>query len=91
MEKLTKELKTLIDKQVELRVREIKGNVKEYKDFLEGFKETLDRFEIDGKTLLEDMKENGLSLNQAESEGFLRAVITIKNTLIDDMKYINAT
>ena len=35
------------------------------------------------------MKENKLALNQAESEKFLRAIITIKNALTDDLNYFS--
>lgn len=91
MEELAEKLKNLIDAEASKKVREIKGDVEDYKNFIDGFIETLYHFENNGREMLEDCKSDKLKFSEAEAEGFLRAVITIKNQFKQDVKYVNAT
>ena len=91
MKELTEKLKNLIEVEASKKVREIKGSVEDYKDFINGFIETLEEFETNGRDMLEDCKSDKLKFSEAEAEGFLRAVITIKNQFKHDLKYVNAT
>lgn len=87
MKELTKKLQQFIDKEVEIKVLEIKGNAKDYKDFINDFTETLNHLERSGRDLIEDCKSDKLKFSEAEAEGFLRAIITVKNQFQNDFKY----
>jgi len=89
MKELTKRLEAFIDDEVSRRVKEIKGSVENYKDFTEEFIRTLDQFEHNGRELLRDCKSDELKFSEAEAEGFLRAVITIRNEFKEELKHIN--
>ena len=91
MEELAEKLKKLIGAEVSKKVRDIKGSVEHYENFIDEFIETLEDFESNGRDMLEDCKSNKLKFSEAEAEGFLRAVITIKNHFKQNAQYLNAT
>ena len=65
----------------------MKGNVVDYHFFIENFGDTLNHLEKNGRELLEDCKTDKLKFSEAEAEGYLRAIITIKNQFKDDIEY----
>lgn len=86
---LTEELQKLIDKRADEKVAEIKGNIQEYKDWVDGLNETLSFMEQNAKDIIKDSKEEGLTVNSIEAEGFLRGIITVKNQIESDKRWIS--
>jgi len=86
---LTEELQKLIDKRADKKVAEIKGNIQEYKDWVDGLDETLSFMLQNAKDMIKDSKEEGLTVNAIEAEGFLRGVITVKNQIDSDKRWIS--
>ena len=86
---LTEELQKLIDKRANEKVAEIKGNIQEYKDWVEGLDETISSMIKDTKDMIKDSKKEGLTVNGIESEGFLRGLITVKNQIDSDKQWIS--
>ena len=89
MKELTEQLKNLIEKEADKKVLKIKGNVEQYKNFIDGFIETLESFEKDGRQMLKDCKEDKLKFSEVEAEGFLRGIITVKNQLKEDLRWLD--
>lgn len=85
---LTEELEKLIEKRASEKVAKIKGNVEEYKEWIEGLDETIAYLEKDAKEIVEDNKKEGLTINAIEGEGFLRGILTLKNQIVADKQWI---
>jgi len=88
MQDTLKNIENFLENEIKKEVAKRTNNVDAYKEFLEGFTETLEMMEENGRTMLKECSEDKLKFSEAEAEGFLRAVITIKNTFENDIKYI---
>ena len=86
---LIEELQKLIDKRADEKVLEIKGNIQEYKDCVDGIDETISFMLENAKEIIKNSKEEGLTVNAIEAEGFLRGIITIKNQIKSDKRWIS--
>ena len=86
---LTEELQQLIDKRADEKVREMKGDVQEYKEWIDGLDETLTFMLDNAREMISDAKEEKLTVNQIEAEGYLRGIITIKNQIESDKRWVN--
>lgn len=74
---IAKDIKALVESYIK------EGNntaeVDELKETIEYMVYTISTLLKGGIALLEDTKKNGLTLNQLEAEGYVRACLTIKN------------
>ena len=86
---LTEELQQLIDKKADEKVREMKGDIQDYKDWVDGLDETLSFMVDNAREMIADAKEEKLTVNQIEAEGFLRGLITVKNQIESDKRWIS--
>ena len=85
---LTEELEKLIEKRASEKVAKIKGNIEDYQDWVDGLDETISFMEQNARDLIKDSKEEGLTVNVIEGEGFLRGILTLKNQIVADKKWI---
>ena len=85
---LQEELQRLIDKRADEKVAEIKGNIQDYTEWVEGLDETISHMIQNAKEMIKDSKEEGLTINAIEAEGFLRGIITLSNQINSDKKWI---
>ncbi len=90
MEKINLQLKKLINKEVERKFKEERNDFKDYIKAIEGFADSLDNLEDTGRECLKQSTEEKLKFSEAEAEGFLRAIITVKNYFKDDMCRLNS-
>jgi hypothetical protein len=88
MEELTKKLQKLINDEADNKVLKIKGDVQSYKNFIANMLSDIEFTEQNGRDMLNDSKNEKLKFSEAEAEGFLRGVITIRNQIKDDLKYL---
>ena len=85
---LEEELEELINKRADEKVSEIKGNIQEYEAWVDGLEDTLRYIESNAREMIKDSKDEGLTINAVEAEGFLRGIITVKNQIESDKKWL---
>lgn len=89
MKELTQELQKIIDRKVAEELKEKMGPADEYIKAIKEFYDSLDHIEETAKECLKESIENKLKFSEAEAEGFLRCIITVKNYFKDDMGNLN--
>lgn len=86
---LEQELENLIEKRANKKAAELTGNAKEYKEWIESLDEDISILVNEVKDLIEDCKENGLTLNSIEAEGFLRGILHVEAIIKSNKKWLN--
>lgn len=87
--KYNAEVQDIANKLTSIIIREVSKNTPtdSYKNYVEHMFDNIEQMIEQGKAVLKDAKEDNLTFNTIESEGYLRGLIYVYNELKINLQY----
>lgn len=85
---IEEEVNKMVAKGVDEKLRELGANTQVYKNFIEGFQDTLESQVSNGRSIVKEFSEEKMKISHAEAEGYLRASIEILEEFKESIKYL---